>query len=73
MPQHVANFIRLKRPSTGSFLTYKLPEPIAVYGHDALDLYGLADAVTEAAARILPGWQMVAFSSVNPEKREDNE
>jgi len=67
--QMTAPYIRLQRSSTDSGMTYKLPEPITV---DA-ELSELAAAVTEYAARDLPGWQVLAFSPSNPQEDLDNE
>ena len=68
MTDHVASFIRLKRPSTGSWLTFRLPEPVK-----AEALPELAEAVSDYAARTLPGWQVIAFSPADPEKGDGNE
>jgi hypothetical protein len=40
---------------------------------DDRGLFGLAEAVGDVAARILPGWEVIAFSPVNPEDRDNDE
>ena len=68
MPQYTARYLRLARHSTGSWMTYTLPEPIAVDGEDHRALFGLAEAVNEYAGSHLPEWDVIAFSPFNPEE-----
>lgn len=66
--QIIANYVRLERPSTGSELTFRLPEPL-----ETKALLDLAEAVADFAADALPGWQVIAFSPADPETTTSNE
>ena len=56
------NFLRLERPSTDSWITYHLPEPMLWQDEESYK------ALMDFLVLSMPGWDLVSGAAQNPDE-----